>query len=126
MATTSASAGLSLVGQATSARWAGRATTDRSTIYWLPRQDVPVLRPDGTFNLEWWRFFAEVSRRLAGVKGPSLTDIQSTTDALQQSVIDAQNTAIAAHAAAESAEYRIDIVRDVAIRNGLSGAGNIP
>jgi hypothetical protein len=126
MATTTASAGLSLVGQSTSARWAGRATYDRSTIYWLPRQDVPVLRPDGTFTLEWWRFFAEVSRRLAGVKGPSLTDIQATTGALQSGVLDAQGVATSALGSAEAAQYRIDIIRAVALNNGLIGADNIP
>ncbi len=126
MATTTASAGLSIVGQATSARWSGNASSARSTVYWLPLQSVPVVRPDGTFTMEWWRFFAEVSRRLAGVKGPSITDIQTTTTALQESVLEATATAVAAHAAAEAAEARIDVVREVAINNGLSGAGNIP
>jgi len=126
MATTTASAGLSLVGQATSARWAGNPSTNRSTVYWLPRQDQPVIRPDGTFTMEWWRFFAEVSRRLAGVKGPSLSDIQTTATALQDSLLEVTATAVAAHAAAEAAESRIDVVREVAINNGLAGAGNIP
>lgn len=126
MATTTASGGLSLVGQATSATWAGRSSENRSTVYWLPRQDQPVVRADGTFTMEWWRFFAEVSRRLAGVKGPSITDIQQVTTAVQASVLEASTAAVAAQAAAAAAEARIDVVREVAINNGLAGAGNIP
>lgn len=126
MASTTASGGFSLVSSAVPVRWAGRSEGRRETVFWLPRQDQPIVGTDGRVNMDWWRFFAEVSRRLAGVQGPTLTEVSATASGVQQAVIDAQAIAEAALVVANATSTRVDAVKEVAVNAGLAGAGNIP
>ena len=98
---------------------------------WLPPARQPIAVPDGRggFNCDpaWYRFFEYISEtRLGGKQGPSLptvaavvNDVQATAAASTTAVTELQQQT---QANAES----LSVVREVAINNSLTGAGQIP
>lgn len=125
MASDDYSAVAGAVAAVVNASWA-TATATRKAVDWLPRRDVPVLREDGTFTDVWFRFFAEVSRRLGGIQGASITDISASVSNVQSELTSTTETAIAAAAATAANTNSIDVIREVAVNAGLPGSSNIP
>lgn len=113
------------VATATSPPW-GRSRTARSLTSWLPKADTPIYKGGPPLDPVWWRFFKEVSDRLDGIRGLSIAEVTQTVTATQATLLEAQTTALQAQATATAATASIDVIREVAINNGLDGAGQIP
>lgn len=125
MATDSYSASCGAVAAVVNASWA-TATVKRSYVDWIPRRDVAVLRPDGTYTDQWYRFHAEVARRLGGILGLSITDLTTNVSQVQAELSQTTSTALSAAQASAANSNSIDVIREVTINAGLPGSSNIP
>lgn len=125
MATDSYSASCGAVAAVVNASWA-TATVKRSSVDWIPRRDVAVLRPDGTYTDQWYRFHAEIARRMGGILGMSITDLTTSVSQVQSELSQTTSTALSAAQTAVANSNSIDVIREVAINAGLPGGSNIP
>ena len=75
---------------------------------------------------DYWRFLQEISTRLDGIRGMSISEVNATVAATQSVVLEAQTAALQAQATANAVSTSVDVIREVAITNGLSGADQIP
>ncbi len=125
MATYSCSVGVGLGASVSATRW-GRSTNARTLVSWLPKADTPIYKGGPAFSPEWWRFFHEIAKRLDGIRGMSIADVQATVEATQTTLLEAQTIALQAQSSANAASASIEVIREVAINNGLDGAGQIP
>lgn len=125
MASDNYTAGAGAVCAATTADWA-RSPAARRGVDWLPDARTPVYVGGPQMNPLWWRFFREISARLDGISGKSLGEVNTAVSLVQTAVSEAQSAANSAQSTAAAASTAIDVIREVALNNGLDGADQIP
>lgn len=113
------------IAAAVNAPWATQSQSRRATD-WVPNRNTPVVRADGTLTDQWYRFASELARRAGGPQGKSIPEIDASISATQAQATAALTAAESAAQLAQSADIAIDVIREVAINAGLSGAGEIP
>lgn len=113
------------VAAAASPAW-GRSKAKRGLVAWLPPPNTPLYKGGPPLSPDYWRLFDEICRRLDGIGGMSITDVNATVSATQATLLEAQTAALQAQATANAAATSIDVIREVAINGGLPGAGQIP
>lgn len=125
MASDTCAAAAGLAAAAASANWAS-ARELKKLIPWLPLPGTPLFVGGPPISREYRKFFEEIAIRLGGIEGASITDIETSVSLVQTAVVQAQEAAISAQVASAQNAAAIDVVRDVAIGNGLTGAEQIP
>lgn len=108
-----------------SANWA-TAPQLKKIIPWLPTPGTPLFVGGPPVSREYRRFFEEIAIRLGGIDGVSIPNVIASVASVQDAVLLAQAIAITAQSDAAANSAAIDVVRDVAIGNGLTGAEQIP
>jgi len=94
---------------------------------WLPPPREPVLNADGTMRPSWYRFFEYVAnRRLGGIAGPSMNEVQAN---VVETKVQAVNAVVAAASVEQALTTNAEALKatiQVAQNAGLAGASNIP
>lgn len=93
---------------------------------WLPPPNTPLFNGGPAISPDYWRFFDTLARRLDGIRGMSIAEVNATVSATQAALLEATTAALQAQATANAATTSIDVIREVAINSGLPGAGQIP
>jgi hypothetical protein len=102
---------------------------------WLP----PVREPIGYFtdangqkqdifiSDQWYRFFDELAqRRLGGVNGAAITDVQANVETVQASVTDTASLVTDVAQQTQASQIALLSTKAVLIHAGVQGASSIP
>lgn len=125
MASDTCAAAAGLAAAAASANWAS-ASQRKKLIPWLPPRTEPLYPGGPPLGRAYRLALEEFAERLGGILGSSITDVATSVSLVQEAVTLAQSIAIDAQVASAQNAAAIDVVRDVAIGNGLTGAEQIP
>lgn len=108
------------------AAWAGKEAS-RKFVDWLPPISVPVIDlKTGRMTAPWYRYEQELSRRLGGIEGQSITQVQQTVTATQAQVQTTTQYATQVSDYAQGIAATAQATAEVTQSSGLSGAGSIP
>jgi hypothetical protein len=103
------------------------AEADSNLKSWLPPQRVPVVAANGLMSVPWYRFFQYVAeKRLGGASAPSLPDVSANVVAAKQEAVAANAATATVAAQVKTNAESLEVVRQVAVNNNLSGAAQIP
>ena len=93
----------------------------------MPGPHVPFLSArTGSVSDAWRRYFADLDRRMGGVLGPAVATVLAQAQAAETAAISAAVAANTAQVSASSVAQAVNVVREVAQLNALSGADQIP
>lgn len=107
--------------------WAG-STAPRKRVNWLPSPTTPLSLDGGkTIAPVWYRALQELfENRLGGINGKTVPEIDSTAAAVQNQVLNVQNSAQAAVQTVNACVTAVNTAKQVAVNNNLAGATQIP
>ena len=108
-----------------SSSWA-TAQQKKKQIPWLPPRNTPLYPGGPPLGREYRLALEEFAERLGGIYGLSIAEVNGSVLSIQDAVTLVQVVAQEAQAAAIANDNAIDVIRDVAAGNGLSGWENIP
>jgi len=107
------------------ANWAENAAKANITP-WLPPRNTPMAPGLPPMGREYRMALETLFNRIGGILDMSVPEIQAAVELVQSVTLDVQTAAIAAQSQAAANTASITAIKEVAVNNGLNGAGNIP
>lgn len=125
MATDTYAAKAGIAASVGSSPWA-TAQAKKKDIPWLPPPNTPLYPGGPPLGRTYWLFLREIALRLDGIYGKPIAEINGSIVSIQDAVNLVQVVAQEAQASAIANANAIDVIKDVAEGNSLTGWENIP
>lgn len=107
------------------ANWAQNAAK-KSITPWLPARNTPIAPGLPPLGREYRMALETLFDRIGPLLGMSVPEVQAAVALVQGMTLDVQTAALEAQSQAAANTASIIAIKEVAVNNGLSGAGNIP
>lgn len=111
-----------------SVSWSGSSAVD-SIKAWLPNANEPLVHQVGSMwliNPRWYRFMDEITKRLGGINGDTITQVSTSVQQTQDSLVRAATAINTAAQTVNAAADSVNTIKQVLVNNGTSGSTSIP